>query len=518
MPQFVEYDQRGNRLNTLATFSFWVHSKPFIGSSIKRRSRHLILGISKHIIDAPRAISTPLATSPRMELSVPPRIRVPSAQSTQSVESRFSGITDSDGPDYRDDRGPSSPMIEPIPENGFALASSASTAPKVDVSCQRPGEDMSLIDDGPIFRSNMKVLEKRTGSVKARMKHVLKRAGAAQETQVACNEAMAAFIEALKEAATSNANAVQPALDHYFEKIAQEILHYEKHNTVNLQKFIIDPLTKLYHVDIKQAEAKKRDFDEESKEYYAYLSRYLGQRQDSMKEKKKIESDTKYQNRRKTFELKRFDYSSFMQDLHQGRKDQEILSHLTRYADAQAHEYLSTAKRVEAMIPQLEALSSEVRETNLEYQLQRTEREEKRRALERRSKAYNDMETSNIPTFDISSPGQTNGFKGETDVKRSVSLAAGHRGMISPPIDTVNAGSRVPSSTGGLATSPPTMSGPGLTPSKFRGIRDLEEKDMSAGVLDTPDSSFRKEGILYSLSKPGSHVDPKGLNKNAWHK
>ncbi|KAK5275895.1 hypothetical protein LTR16_012022, partial [Cryomyces antarcticus] len=77
----------------------------------------------------------------------------------------------------------------------------------------------------------MKQLEQKTGNMRTRMKKVLKKAEAAQEAQTACNDAVAAFTEALREASSSNANAVKPALDHYFEKIAKEILSYERQNT-----------------------------------------------------------------------------------------------------------------------------------------------------------------------------------------------------------------------------------------------------------------------------------------------
>jgi Arf-GAP/SH3 domain/ANK repeat/PH domain-containing protein len=264
---------------------------------------------------------------------------------------------------------------------------------KVDVSCQRPGEDMSATEDGPLFRATMKALEQKTGNMRQRMKKVLKKAEAAHMAQIECNDAIAGFMDALREASSSNANAVQPALEHYFDKIAREILAYEKQNTINLQRIIIDPMTKLYQLDIKQAEAKKRDFEEESKDYYAYVSRYLGQRQDSLKTKKRAESDSKYQTKRRNFELKRFDYSSFMQDLHGGRKEQEVLSHLTKYADAQTRSYLATAKKVEEMLPQLDALSTEVQEADKEFQYQRTEREEKRRTLEKSTITYVEPET-----------------------------------------------------------------------------------------------------------------------------
>jgi len=203
---------------------------------------------------------------------------------------------------------------EPPSPNMIASEGPAGSGPippkdliKVDVSCQRPGEDMSATEDGPLFRATMKALEQKTGSMKTRMKKVLRTAEAAHGAQIHCNDAIAGFMDALREASSSNANAVQPALEHYFDKIAREILGYEKQNTINLQRIIIDPLTKLYNLDIKQAEAKKRDFEEESKDYYAYVSRYLGQRQDSLKHKKRVESDSKYQTKRRNFELKRFD-------------------------------------------------------------------------------------------------------------------------------------------------------------------------------------------------------------------
>lgn len=298
---FVEYDQRAHRLETLATFLFWVQPSP-------------------------RTLNNSRIPSPTLGLKVPPRLRLPSSQSIQS------GTTDSDIYEYL---GPPSPLETADPTLELSQASTQETI-KVGISCQRPGEDMSAVEDGPLFRATMKALEQKTGNMRMRMKKVLRKAEGAQAAQVECNEAVTSFIEALREASASNANAVQPALEHYFEKIAKEILQYERQNTTQLQKTIIEPLSRLYNIEIKQAEAKKKDFEEESRDYYAYVSRYLGQRQDSLKEKKRNESDSKYQTKRRNFELKRFDYSSFMQDLHGGRKEQELLSHLTKFADLQA--------------------------------------------------------------------------------------------------------------------------------------------------------------------------------------
>ncbi|KAL8674670.1 MAG: hypothetical protein Q9168_000902 [Polycauliona sp. 1 TL-2023] len=478
---FVEYDQRAHKLETLATFIFWVQA-------------------------GQKVINSPQIPSPTMGLKVPPRLRLPSSQSIQS------GTSDSDVYEYL---GPPSPL-EPV-ESGFTTQE----AMKLGVSCQRPGEDLSAVDDGPLFRATMKALEQKTGSMRIRMKKVLRKAEAAQVAQVDCNEAVTGFIEALREASASNANAVQPALEHYFEKIAKEILQYERKNTMQLQKTIIEPLSRLYNIEIKQAEAKKKDFEDESRDYYSYVGRYLGQRQDSLKEKKRNESDSKYQTKRRNFELKRFDYSSFMQDLHGGRKEQELLSHLTKYADLQAESFLTTAKKVEEMTPQLEALIHEVREADKEFQFHRTEREEKRRTLEMSTKTYIEPEVTNSNTI---APASSNGTNpsghisdsdlfgaegGRTGLQYSSSTASQHGSVMMPLLNT-----------GGTSAAPgsrPTSVNPVSSPDKFKGIRDLEEKVYSANG-STAHSQQRKEGLLWALSRPGSHVDPKGLNKQAWHK
>lgn len=394
---------------------------------------------------------------------------------------------------------------------------------KVDISCQRPGEDMSATEDGPLFRATMKQLEQKTGSMKQRMKKVVKKAEAAHIAQMDCNEAVVGFMEALREASSSNANAVQPALEHYFDKIARELLQYEKQNAVNLQKIIIEPLTKLYNIDIKQAESKKRDFDEESKDYYAYVSRYLGQRQDSLKQKKRTDSDNKYQTKRRNFELKRFDYSSFMQDLHGGRKEQEVLSHLTKYADAQTRGFLTTAKTVEEMLPQLDALSSEVQKADKEFQYHRTEREEKRRNLEMSTAPY--VEPDTLPAVAVIPPSSSSGGGGaylsDSELGRSDSTASTLRAVSSNGMamaQAVNGGVSEFSRSPGSSTSYVGAAPSPVPASKFRGIRDLEEKDYSQGSPSEKMGEGRQEGLLWALSRPGSHADPRGLNKQAWHK
>jgi Arf-GAP/SH3 domain/ANK repeat/PH domain-containing protein len=428
------------------------------------------------------------------------------------VDSRLSGA---ELPPYEE---PPSPTAQPADATPGLPQALQKDQLRVDVSCQRPGEDMSATEDGPLFRATMKALEQKTGNMKLRMKKVLRSAEAAHQAQIECNDAVSGFMEALREASMSNANAVQPALDHYFDKIAREILQYEKQNTINLQRIIIDPLTKLYNHDIKQAESKKRDFEEESKDYYAYVSRYLGQRQDSLKDKKREESDTKYQTKRRKFELKRFDYSSFMQDLHGGRKEQEVLSHLTKYADAQTKSYLEAAKKVESLLPQLEALSTEVKEADKEFQYQRTEREEKRRTLEKSTITYVEPETI-PPVSGISGSG--NGNTSDSELGRADStgsqLKGGNTNGTTISLMPSSGQGEISRSPGSLNAGSAAVGSPSQN-SKFKGIRDLEERDHSQITTSEKNGTQRKEGLLWALSRPGSHVDPKGLNKQAWHK
>ncbi|KAI9818151.1 MAG: hypothetical protein M1827_000776 [Pycnora praestabilis] len=450
----------------------------------------------------------------------PPKLRLPSSQ---SIESR---VSDSDA--QAELREPPSPR-EAFAEGSMDLTQTlTNNTVKVDVSCPRPGEDISAVEDSPLFRATIKALEQKTGNMRARMKKVLRKAEAAQSAQVECNDSVSAFMDALREASSSNANAIQPALEHYFEKIAKEILFYEKQNTLNLQKLIIDPLSKLYNIDIKQAEAKKKDFEDESKEYYNYVSRYLGQRSDSLKEKKRAESDSKYQTKRRNFELKRFDYSSFMQDLHGGRKEQEVLSQLTKFADAQAKSYLRTAKTIEDMLPQLEALNFEVKEADKEFQFQRTEREEKRRTLEKSTKTYVEPESVTSSLMPPTTPASTNGsYIPDSELGRSDSSGSTVRNgnhafsaALSPnmaSLATPMPGNPFSNSSSNHSVTSILGSSPGQN--RFKGIRDLEEKEYNnMPTSEKSGGQQRKEGLLWALSRPGSHIDPKGLNKQAWHK
>ena len=106
---FVEYDQRAHRLNTLATFSFWVQH-------------------NQNVSNSPRALS------PQWESLAPTRLRVPSSQSY------LSSLSDSEGP--ADPKELPSPVD--ISEGAIPLSQTTTLIKDValvDVNCQRPGTD-----------------------------------------------------------------------------------------------------------------------------------------------------------------------------------------------------------------------------------------------------------------------------------------------------------------------------------------------------------------------------------------
>jgi Arf-GAP/SH3 domain/ANK repeat/PH domain-containing protein len=111
-------------------------------------------------VDYQQYLSQPNSPSPHFSLVPPPKLRVPSAQ---SVDSRISGT---DSREY--DEPPSPNMVAnegPMPIIQVPLRDTV----KVDVSCQRPGEDISAAEDSPLFRATMKALEQKTGNMRQRM-------------------------------------------------------------------------------------------------------------------------------------------------------------------------------------------------------------------------------------------------------------------------------------------------------------------------------------------------------------
>jgi Arf-GAP/SH3 domain/ANK repeat/PH domain-containing protein len=331
------------------------------------------------------------------------------------------------------------------------------------------------VEDGPLFRSRIICLEKKTAALKAKTKKVITRAETLLESQNAYYEADHRLYDALQQLSSTNSKAIKPLLTNYLDTSHAQSQAFHRKKVAHLQ-ILINELRRIYDYDIKAAETKKRAFEEESQDYYHSMTKYLA-KNDSANTNKQKEKDSKYQSRRKDYELKRFDYWSYMNDLHGGRKEQELLHHFTQYMDSQLLTLTEASMAERDLKPGLDALLQQVEDASREFKLMRTEREQRRRDLEM-SKTVGDgwqLESStNSQTCDTTFLPVEN--------------------VISDPVVSISSGS--------------------LT-NKGQWLSDVEDEEK---IEQLGSARRKKEGILFALSRPASHTDPKVMPKLNWHK
>jgi len=343
----------------------------------------------------------------------------------------------------------------------------------IELSNPRDDEHfLKEIEDGPVFRSRVAALERKTSILKTKTKKCITRADALLDAQNAYFEAGQRWYESLQQLAGSNAKAVQPLLSSYLDASMKESHRFHREKAAQLQ-YLINELRRIYEHDIKLAETKKRAFEEESQEFYHNMGRYLA-RTDFPNASKQREKDTKYQTRRREFAMKRFDYWGYINDLTGGKKEGEILHQLCQYMVKKLDTLQEEAKMEKELKPGLDVLLVQVEEASREFKLMKTEREQRRRDIEK-GKATIAGEHLEGPT--------------STSVSEVGSL-----GVESAPVD---------------ATVTPNV---GSSVSRGQWLSDVEDEDR----LDP--AKRKKEGILYALSRPANHNDPKVIPKMAWHK
>jgi len=346
------------------------------------------------------------------------------------------------------------------------------------VQLSNPRNDELLVkevEDGPLFRTRIVALEKKTAALKAKTKKIITRAENLLESQNAYFEADRRWYDSLQQLASTNSKAVQPLLTSYLDASFIQSQHFHRKKVAHLQ-ILITELRRIYDYDIKAAEAKKRAWEEESQDYYHSMTKYLA-KTDFPSASKQKEKDSKHQNRRKDYELKRFDYWSYMNDLTGGRKEQEILHHLTQYMDSQLNTLTDAAKAEKELKPGLDALLQQVEETNREFKLMRTEREQRRRDIEMAKGIVGE------------------GWQLDTNPTISAPFAEG----TFQAIENVLLDSTGPSATGSSV-------------SRGQWLSDVEDEEK------VDPARRKKEGILFALSRPANHNDPKVIPKQNWHK
>lgn len=298
--------------------------------------------------------------------------------------------------------------------------------------------NIESLEDGPLFRATLQHLESRTGILKTRLKRMIKLASASLEARKQLAKSDQELMQSLCEI-----ECVDPLMSHYLEDAWSKIAKERQKLDTALISELIDPIKTLYENDVKASESMKRKFDDESRSYDAVLAKYL-------KKRKQI-NEEKQLTRKLKYDLARFDYLSYLTDLHGGRKEHDILSHITNYAVRELNHFDVVSEKVSTSKPGLELLSILLSENSDEFSIR----------INKRFKKRGDIEKA---------------FLGMDNKKRS---------SVSDSANSV------------CLTTTSSIEAATTAGNKFKSIRDLEERQKKNIVL----MGRKKEGLLFATSK-----------------
>jgi len=287
-----------------------------------------------------------------------------------------------------------------------------------NISALAAGPVEESAEDGPLFQATVLELERGALQLKSRIKQVIKLTQAFVERDRAADAAFGELLDCLK-----GMESLAPATDlisSVFTRVkdAKDAYHHQ------LENLLVDPLQKMYENDLKIMDAQKKAFDQESQEYNQYLAKYLATDRD--KNAAKLEQrDKQFLSRRVTYNLIRFDYLNFMEELHT-RKEQEVMYHVSSLADKMVAFYARCAKAAEASRGDLERLNSRVSASWTDISAWRKERMELRKLIEESGHAAAEkiMERAAQQT---SAGAKVNLFHGIRDLNPTANDGAGHR-------------------------------------------------------------------------------------------
>lgn len=317
--------------------------------------------------------------------------------------------------------------------------------------------NMEISEDGPLFRATIKHLESRTTVLKTRVKRIIKAATTSLEARRQLAMADGEFMQTLQDI-----ECVEPLMNHYLNDAWTKITEERQRLDAALSTQLLEPIKALYEQDIKVADLKKRQFEEESKEYYAVLAKYL---------KRKHVDEERQVARKLKFDLARFDYLGYLLDLHGGKKEHDILFCITDHIVREVKYFESIAQKVEDTKPGLELLSELLEDTSKQHALKIQARAAKRKEIESMLVAEH------------------------LDKKRR------------PSNSECQAISSISCDTDQSSSS--------TSEDKFKGIRDLAHQTSRGNAL----LGRKKEGFLFATSKPSksSGFEVKHTTQ-AWHK
>ncbi|KAG0284292.1 hypothetical protein BGZ96_011319 [Linnemannia gamsii] len=355
-------------------------------------------------------------------------------------------------------------------------------------------------EDGPLFRATVVECEDHIRTMKATSKRILKAAQAVMETRrawVAAEEAFVREVEGMKVA--------ESLVECYWRPLSQHLTEHSEMLAQRMRDLLIQPFSQFYGIDIKAAELQRKSFEEESKEYYSFLSRYMGMKQDNPQ--KKAEADLKHERKRRHFELKRLEYWNFLLEMKAGgRKGDELNSCLTEFADRHCQLLGDMGVVAEELRPDLEAV--------LESSRQRQEQLPPRSSISQESSLSDTLVISALPIGLIPPPNiRYDAARSVDSDQSSTDSPQGRPSLLQSPVPR-SSSPLPPSITMPVDSQKDALS----NNSNITGIRDLEHQDIDAGLA----LGRRKEGFLFATNRPSPHsnaaVLEKPNNMNTWRK
>jgi hypothetical protein len=196
------------------------------------------------------------------------------------------------------------------PHNIFAPSSIPNGPSEIEPKKKYDYEE--LMNDGPVFRDTVSELEKKALRIKDSLKVVIKQA---EEYMVAAEEANNKLRELMDKMV--NFPMFGTMVKKYIMKSKVNESRVTENYLSQIQNLVITPLNDTFKNDFELLETKKKDFEQESNEYYAILSKYLSCKCDEHP-KKKAELDAKLGEKKQKFDLNRYDYLVNLLELNEG--------------------------------------------------------------------------------------------------------------------------------------------------------------------------------------------------------
>ncbi|KAI8820407.1 uncharacterized protein EV422DRAFT_530788 [Fimicolochytrium jonesii] len=278
---------------------------------------------------------------------------------------------------------PSLPAHHHHPQNGAPPTATAVTLQqhRRELSSTSAGSMTNLeeVDDEPAFRHTLETLEKKTSALKLAVKKTRK-------DLLGYMDAGRAFVQTGNELieGIGHITIVDPTVVNVLNDVSSVV---ERQMDVMLQQvenLLLVQFDAVYD-RIKETERQKKIFEQDLKEFNSSEHKYLSI--NKTQKGKLSDVDMKWQEKKKTYELKRLDYYCHLKDLHGLHTGRIVDMQLIMLGEKQLTFYKSISEKLAKKSDELSTLSEKWK-VNDRPNEERREREERRKLIESKAQSY----------------------------------------------------------------------------------------------------------------------------------